>query len=185
MTTWVEAVDAPMTLNGEPVIVLVAADPDSYERIAKCKKGVKYRVEPKRDNNSDFHRLVMRLLRDLYEAQEQFDSEDVHREYVKLQCGWVYEARIPSADAERLEACAKWLRQTADKCAGIPVVSMISDGLRAAADLVESCVTQLVTRPLSFDKCDQAEREEFFRRLKEYAGPVIGWERVESYEGQL
>jgi len=175
MTTWVQRIDYPM--DGTQVAVLVAADADSYERISKCKKGKTYKIDPKLDNNADFHRLVMRLLRDLYEAQEQFDSEDLHREYVKLQVGWVYEARVPSIDAARLDALKSWLldyepSNTADRFI-----------FAEAAKLVSGCVTQLVTRPLSFDKTDQTEREDFLRRLKAYAGPILGWEHVESYEG--
>ena len=172
MTTFVKRIDYPM--DGVPVAMLVAADRDSHENIQRCKRDVTYRIVPKRDNNADFHRKVMRLLRDLYENQEQFDSEDVHREYVKLQCGWVEEARVPVADYERLEKCAEWLRSH--------IVAADSGSFNAAADLLDQCKTRMVTRPLSFDKCDQAERERFWDSLKMYAAPILGAAHVEGYE---
>jgi len=178
MTTFVKRIDYPM--DGVPVAMLVAADRDSHENIQRCKRDVTYRIVPKRDNNADFHRKVMRLLRDLYENQEQFDSEDVHREYVKLQCGWVHEVAVPVAEHDRLANCAEWLRSLA-KLSFMP--DQFTDSLFAAAGLIEGCTTHYVTKPLSFDKCDQDEREEFLELLKPYYAEQLGEDALRAYEG--
>ena len=87
MTTFVKRVDYPM--DGMTVPMLVGADPESSENLRKCKQDAIYRIVPKRDNNPMFHRKVMRLLRDLFENQGGIEHEEVFREYVKIQCGWV------------------------------------------------------------------------------------------------
>lgn len=140
MTTFVKRLNFPMQGYEEPV--LVGTDDESRQNIAKCRDGVVYRIVPKRDNNPQFHRKVMRLIRDLYENQESIEQEEMFHEYVKLKCGWVM-------------------------------------GMIIGPDGVQ----QYVTKPLSFDKCDQAEREAFWESLKRYAGPILGWEHVQSYEG--
>lgn len=92
MTTFVEMVEVPMHGYSEPV--LVGKDQESRQNISKCRKGVVYRVVPKRHNNVKFQRMVERMVRDLYENQDYFKTEAAHREALKIKIGWV-EDRLP------------------------------------------------------------------------------------------
>jgi hypothetical protein len=99
MTTFVRRVNFPMQGYDEPV--LVGTDDESRQNIGKCRDGVIYKIVPKRDNNPQFHRKVMRLIRDLYENQELIESEEMFHEYVKLQCGWVIGTIVGPDGVER------------------------------------------------------------------------------------
>lgn len=87
MTTHVRRIDYPM--DGVIVPLLVAADAESQERIGKCKRDVIYRIVPKRHNNPRFQRMVERMIRDLWENQDFYESETAHREALKICIGWV------------------------------------------------------------------------------------------------
>lgn len=180
MTTFVRRFDLPM--DGAIVPMLSPDDKDSYENLKKCKKDIAYSVVLKRHNNPSFQRMVERMIRDLWENQEQFDSEAMHREYVKLQIGWVYETTVPSVPATRIHKAIEWIRGLIFN-SKIIAPSGFDTGMEALIDLLESCTVQLVTKPLDFAHCDQDEREEFLELLKPYYADQLGEDAMRAYEG--
>lgn len=98
MTTHVRAVRAG-DLDAEH-IVLAGWDAESRANIAKCKEGIAYYIDPKRDNDPRFHRMVMAKIATLYENQEEYNSKNVFRDALKLAIGWVEEESISDACPE-------------------------------------------------------------------------------------
>ena len=94
----------PMSGN-DPIVrgfntVIVPAGQYSEELFNKLDHKSAYRVKTKRENNPEFHNLVMVTLADLYDNQEVFQSKEVHRIQVKLSIGWVYEQPVFNQDGE-------------------------------------------------------------------------------------
>ena len=155
---------------------LIPVDAQSEENISKCKQGAVYQIVPRRSNNPDFHRKVMRLVRDLYENQEAIESEKAFEAALKVKCGWVEESTFEVPVDARKHAAAKWCREVSEKGGGISVA------LLALSDVLLEPNVQYITKSWAFDKCSQDEREEFWEALKHYAGPVLGWDHVAGYE---
>ena len=76
---------------GDYQTLLCPADKESEENIAKCKAETVYAATLKRHNNPKFQRMVERMIRDLWENQEFYESEKAHREALKIAIGWVEE----------------------------------------------------------------------------------------------
>ena len=78
--------------------VLVPSSRESEESFEKVKLNTDYSVQFKKTRSPRFHKLVMRVIRDLFENQETYSSEEVFRAVIKLSCGWVEEEPIVMGD---------------------------------------------------------------------------------------
>ena len=79
-------------------MVLVGWKGSDQVKLEKCKAGVVYAVQTKRQRNPAHHDLVMAFLRGMFANQEQYKDFDVYRAHVKLKCAWVYDEPLISED---------------------------------------------------------------------------------------
>lgn len=67
---------------------LIPASEHDEDQFIKLRVGSEYKADIKKARNVDHHRKGMRLVRDLFENQDGYESfEDLLTE-LKLQCGW-------------------------------------------------------------------------------------------------
>jgi hypothetical protein len=78
----------------EDVVVAAPADQEAQGNFGKAKRGIVYSTRFKRTRSPRFHRLVMAIVRDLFENQEKYTDMEVFRAVIKLKCGWVFEEPI-------------------------------------------------------------------------------------------
>jgi len=159
--------------------VAVPADQHSEELFAKAKKGVTYRIEPKRSRNPSFHRKCMALIQDCFNNQEQYEHFEPFREAMKIECGWVEF----TTTTVRESVLAKYVMHRIP-CAINSAGSRCTCGLTEAmqADLVQ---THIKTKSQGFDQCSEEDAADLWPRIKAWAVQYIGHEAVNRYEGGM
>lgn len=71
---------------------------DWWRSVADAPAGEYFTITIKRRRNTKFHRLVMKVLTTVFEAQEQFEDFRIFRAWAKLGAGFV--DYVPNADGE-------------------------------------------------------------------------------------
>jgi len=80
------------------VKVLAPANQGTQDMFGKSKRDTAYNVTYKRSRSPRFHAFVMKIIRDMFENQEQYKDMEVFRTIIKIKCGWVYDEPILFAD---------------------------------------------------------------------------------------
>jgi len=72
-------------------IVMAPYGEASEAKFHRAKRDKSYRFEYKTARSAREHNFVMAIIRDMFENQDEYESERAFRTRIKIEAGWIYE----------------------------------------------------------------------------------------------